>query len=196
MVRRIGGIDYSLTCPAVCIYTGEKENFNFESCMVFFLANQKKYEDFQYKNIEGSLQIKNYSIAEERYDFISDWAMDILISNDITDVAIEDYSYGSQGKVFHIAENTGLLKWKIWQAEIEYKLLAPTVIKKFATGKGNAKKENMYESFLQETSRNLHDELGILAKFRIAGKSAKIGNPMSDIVDSYYICKMMLDSQE
>ena len=108
--------------------------------MVFFLANQKKYEDFQYKNIEGSLQIKNYSIAEERYDFISDWAMDILISNDITDVAIEDYSYGSQGKVFHIAENTGLLKWKIWQAEIEYKLLAPTVIKKFATGKGNAKK--------------------------------------------------------
>jgi Holliday junction resolvasome RuvABC endonuclease subunit len=184
MVRRIGGIDYSLTCPAVCIYTGEKENFNFEDCKIFFLATQKKYEDFQYKNIEGSLQIKNYSIAEERYDFISDWTLDILISNDITEVAIEDYSYGSQGKVFHIAENTGLMKWKVWQAEINYKLLPPTVIKKFATGKGNANKEKMYESFLQETSRNLQEELVI--------KSTKIGNPVSDIVDSYYICKMAL----
>ena len=184
MVRRIGGIDYSLTCPAVCIYTGEKEDFRFANCKVFFLATQKKYEDFQYKNLEGSLQIKKYSIAEERYDFISDWAMDILISNEIENVALEDYSYGSQGKVFHIAENTGLLKWKIWQSEIEYKLLAPTVIKKFATGKGNANKEKMYESFLQETSRNLQEEFVI--------KSEKIGNPTSDIVDSYYICKMAL----
>jgi Holliday junction resolvasome RuvABC endonuclease subunit len=110
--------------------------------------------------------------------------LDILISNDITEVAIEDYSYGSQGKVFHIAENTGLMKWKVWQAEINYKLLPPTVIKKFATGKGNANKEKMYESFLQETSRNLQEELVI--------KSTKIGNPVSDIVDSYYICKMAL----
>ena len=55
-------------------------------------------------------------------------------------------------------------------------------------GKGNANKELMYESFLKETSRNLQEELVV--------KSEKIGNPTSDIVDSYYICKMMLDSQE
>ena len=125
-----------------------------------------------------------WETPEERYDFISDWALDILISNGIELVAIEDYSYGSKGKVFHIAENTGLLKWKIWNADIEYKLIAPTEIKKFATGKGNANKEKMYESFLQETSRNLQEELVI--------KSEKIGNPTSDIVDSYYICKMAL----
>jgi Holliday junction resolvasome RuvABC endonuclease subunit len=185
MVRRVGGIDYSLTCPAVCIYEGEKEDFDFENCQLFFLANQKKYEDFQYKNIEGSQQIKKYELPEERYDFISDWAMDILISHNIEDIAIEDYSYGSQGKVFHIAENTGLLKWKMWNADMNYSLLAPTVIKKFATGKGNANKEKMYESFLIETSRNLNEELEI--------KSEKIGNPVSDIVDSFYICKMALD---
>ena len=154
--------------------------------MSTFLSRQpKKYEDFQYKNIEGSQQIKKYELPEERYDFISDWAMDILISHNIEDIAIEDYSYGSQGKVFHIAENTGLLKWKMWNADMNYNLLAPTVIKKFATGKGNANKEKMYESFLIETSRNLNEELEI--------KSEKIGNPVSDIVDSFYICKMALD---
>ena len=67
-------------------------------------------------------------------------------------------------------------------------LIAPTAIKKFATGKGNANKELMYESFLKETSRNLQEELVV--------KSEKIGNPTSDIVDSYYICKIMLESQE
>jgi len=183
--RRIGGIDYSLSCPAVTIYTGEKENFSFDNCQSFFLSGVKKYEDYQYKNIEGSPQFKLWETPEERYDFISDWALDILITHKIELVAIEDYSYGSKGKVFHIAENTGLLKYKIWQAEIKMHLVAPTVIKKFATGKGNANKESMYESFLQETSRNLQEELVV--------KSEKIGNPTSDIVDSYYICKMALE---
>jgi Holliday junction resolvasome RuvABC endonuclease subunit len=73
----------------------------------------------------------------------------------------------------------------MWNADMNYSLLAPTVIKKFATGKGNANKEKMYESFLIETSRNLNEELEI--------KSEKIGNPVSDIVDSFYICKMALD---
>jgi|TARA_B110000211_G_scaffold60014_1_gene67573 Holliday junction resolvasome RuvABC endonuclease subunit len=186
--RRIGGIDYSLLCPAVTIYTGEKENFSFENCKSFFLSGVKKYEDYQYKNIEGSPQFKLWETPEERYDFISDWALDILISNEIENVAIEDYSYGSKGKVFHIAENTGLLKYKIWQADMKMSLIAPKAIKKFATGNGNANKELMYESFLKETSRNLQEELVV--------KSEKIGNPTSDIVDSYYICKMMLDSQE
>ena len=166
------------------IYTGKKEDFNFDRCKLFFLANQKKYEYFQYKNIEGSQQIQNWESAEERYDFISDWALDIFIHNEIEEVILEDYSYGSKGKVFHIAENTGILKWKMWNSELKYHVIAPTVIKKFATGKGNANKEKMYESFLQETSRNLQEELVI--------KSENIGNPTSDIVDSYYICKMAL----
>ena len=185
MVRRIGGVDYSLTCPSVCIYTGNEKNFNFETCKIFFLANQKKYENFQYENIEGSQQIQNWKTSEERYDFISDWALDIFIYHKIEEILLEDYSYGSKGKIFHIAENTGILKWKLWDAGFKYHMIAPTVIKKFATGKGNANKQKMYESFLQETSRNLQEELVI--------KSEKIGNPTSDIVDSYFICKLLLD---
>jgi Holliday junction resolvasome RuvABC endonuclease subunit len=186
MVQRFGGIDYSLTSPSICIYEGEVNEFDFNKCKIYFLSNTKKFSTYNYKNIDGQENLSNFSSPEERYDFISDWAMDIIISHEVEKVAIEDYSYGSTGKVFHIAENAGLLKWKLWQSEIEYVLVAPTHIKKFATGKGNAKKEMMYESFLTETQRNLQLELEI--------KSEKIGNPVSDIVDSYYICKYLLDN--
>ena len=77
------------------------------------------------------------------------------------------------------------MKWKLWQAELNYELISPSSIKKFASGKGNANKELMFSSFLEETSINLQEELQI--------KSQKIGNPVSDIVDSYYICKYLLD---
>lgn len=186
MVRRFGGIDYSLTSPSICIYEGKVNEFDFDKCKIYFLSNTKKFSTYNYKNIDGQENLSNFSSPEERYDFISDWAMDIIISHEVEKVAIEDYSYGSTGKVFHIAENAGLLKWKLWQSEIEYVLVAPTHIKKFATGKGNAKKEMMYENFLTETQRNLQLELEI--------KSEKIGNPVSDIVDSYYICKYLLDN--
>ena len=183
---RIGGIDYSLTSPSVCVYNGDKDNFTFDRCKIFYLSSVKKFSEIVNNNLEGQATLKEYACPEERYDYISDWALDILISYDIQHVAVEDYSYGSTGKVFHIAENTGLLKWKLWQSEINYMVVPPTVIKKFASGKGNANKEKMYESFLFETKRKLQDEFNI--------KSEKIGNPVSDIVDSYYICKYALDN--
>jgi Holliday junction resolvasome RuvABC endonuclease subunit len=182
--RSIAGIDYSLTSPAVCVYTGDVEDFSYELCNVFFLSNTKRYSDFCKKNIDGRGNLTEWETPEERYDFISDWALDIILSNDVREVAIEDYSYGSTGKVFHIAEYCGLLKWKLWQAEIPYTLLSPSAIKKFATGKGNANKEGMYSSFCEESEYNLQEELLI--------KTTKVGNPTSDIVDAYYICKMAL----
>ena len=59
----------------------------------------------------------------------------------------------------------------------------PTVIKKFATGKGNANKEQMYEAFVDEllTPTDL--------KERLTPKAKKVINPISDIVDSYFIAK-------
>jgi hypothetical protein len=46
----------------------------------------------------------------------------------------------------------------------------------------------MYESFISDGGRNLQDEFEI--------KSEKVGNPVSDIVDSFYICKFILDNTE
>lgn len=58
--------------------------------------------------------------------------------------------------------------------------VTPTVIKKFATGKGNADKERMQEVFEAENSIRLKAELNM---------TEKQWNPSSDIIDAYWICK-------
>ena len=81
----------------------------------------------------------------------------------------------------NIGENTGILKKQLKEAGFKYVTIPPTVIKKHATGKGNANKELMYETFLSESHVDL--------KSQLSPKSTKISNPVSDIVDSFYICK-------
>ena len=96
-------------------------------------------------------------------------------------VALEDYAYGAKGRVFHIAENTGILKYKLWQNSIPLDVVQPTKVKKFGTGKGNAGKPEMFQAFVEET--------GVDLRFHMNDTKKDIGNPISDIVDAYYICK-------
>ena len=92
---------------------------------------------------------------------------------------------GSRGKVFNIAENTGVLKYKIYNLGIPLEIVPPTTVKKFATGKGNSDKDQMHQAFMQDT--------GIDLKYKITPDKTKVSNPVSDIVDSYYICKFLYD---
>jgi hypothetical protein len=61
-----------------------------------------------------------------------------------------------------------------------YNTVVPSVVKKGATGKGNADKVMMYESFVKETKIDLKKLFN----------TEKVGNPISDIVDSYYVKKV------
>ncbi len=75
----------------------------------------------------------------------------------------------------------------MWKNKLPFTTFPPTVIKKYATGKGNANKDLMYDSFIGEllTPPNLKD--------LITPKSKKIISPVSDIVDSYFIAKCGID---
>ena len=53
------------------------------------------------------------------------------------------------------------------------------VIKKLATGKGNADKEKMYDKFYEETGVNMMEALD----------QTTLNNPVTDIVDSFYIAR-------
>ena len=86
---------------------------------------------------------------------------------------MEDYAYAATGRVFHIAENAGILKYKL--KNFKTQTIPPTVIKKFATGKGNASKEDMLDAWKKEDGT-----------FELIQET---GNPASDIIDSYFICK-------
>jgi Holliday junction resolvasome RuvABC endonuclease subunit len=103
-------------------------------------------------------------------------------------VAIEGYSFGSTGmRLFQIAENTGLLKNMLWLRGVDFKIVAPTTVKKIATGKGNSQKQVVYDSFCTETGLNLHDIFGF--------KSNKAVNPISDIADGYWLARWRMENQ-
>ena len=177
----IAGIDYSLRSPCVCVFTGtKKESFIFDRCTFHFLTDTKKYATFFLKNIYGE-RFQDWNLDFQRYKSIADWSMDQMMGCE--QIAIEGYSMGSKGKVFHIAENTGVLKYKIYNAGIPLEVIPPTVVKKFATGKGNADKGMMHNFFMAETKLNLRKS--------ITPDKKKVGNPVTDIVDSYYICKYL-----
>lgn len=170
------GIDYSLTCPAMCIM----EKADIKSVKFYYLTNVKKDTGvFAGGRIVGELH-KEYTSEEERYDDIAEFFLHKIPTHESPQVFIEDYSFGSKGRVFHLAENCGLLKHKLWEVGYRYYTVAPTVIKKDATGKGNADKEAMYEAFIQETTLDIR---------KLLFPDKKLGSPTTDIVDSYYVAK-------
>ena len=186
------GIDYSLSSPGICVNTSEGE-FKYEDCTFYFLTNTKKYDaTFCRPYVTNVKYIGTahtpYTSEPERYSQIADWAINIIKSyGDATTgvngikptIQIEDYSYGSTGRVFHIAENLGLLKYKLkMECGWDYTLLPPSVIKKFATDKGNANKDLMLDAFEKDTGTNLAQVFDTTSK-----------SPVSDVADAYFICK-------
>ena len=169
------GIDYSLTSPAICICRGA---FKFDNCKIYYLTNVKKYEgDYYNGKINGRLHLP-YTTETQRHDQISDWALSV-IGTTIHNIFIEGYSFGSKGLVFNLAENMGTLKHKLYKLNKRFDSIVPGQVKKNATGKGNADKLKMYEQFVKDTKIDLMKEFD----------QSKLNNPVTDIVDSYYVAK-------
>jgi len=186
--KKIAGIDYSLTSPAVCVYTEEEDGgfYNFDCCVLHYLSNNERQQQLSSRSGVSNIIAERYpewNCEEERHEKLASWAYRIV--QGCVEVYLEGYAFATaaQAGVRSIAENTGLLKHKMWKNKILFKSYPPTVIKKFATGKGNANKDLMYEAFVGEllTPTDL--------KERLTPKASKITNPVSDIVDSYFIAK-------
>lgn len=175
-MRCVAGIDFSLSCPAMCVHVGD--TWDVSTCKFFYLYSVKKW--IRQNNNLLSQDFAPYFTIEERLDSISSWFVEQLNQFDAPEVFIENYSYTSHSSSTHIlAEGCGLLKHKIWQSKFKLQLLPVTAIKKFATGKGNATKEGMFRSFINEGS--WLDK----AMECPPGKS-----PLADLVDAYFIAKM------
>lgn len=180
----IAGIDYSLCGPAICLFHASPSGkFDYSGCSFYFLSNNKKQSKIRTLNIFGE-ELSDWENDQHRYETIADWAIDIVMG--CSHVALEGYAYSASGRVFHIAENTGILKYKLYQLSVPVSVIPPTEVKKYATGKGNADKNSMYAAWLKETGVNLK---GLLTPNRQESVS-----PVSDIIDSYYICKKMYES--
>ncbi|QOI69153.1 putative RuvC [Pelagibacter phage Mosig EXVC030M] len=175
VTKTIVGIDYSLTSPAICINID-----NADVLMFYYLTNKKKYIGKMSEDIIG-YEHKEYDTPIRRFTYISDFIFDHISGLINPIIFIEGYSFGSKGQgIFQIAENCGILKYRLQEAEIPYETVVPSVVKKGATGKGNADKDMMYESFNKETNIDLKKVFD----------TEKVGNPLSDIADSYFIQKV------
>lgn len=177
------GIDYSLTSPAICVHEGDE--WDYKNCQFYYMVKRDKllHPEKQF----NAYLYPSYDRDEERFAKLSNWSIGIIEKHNVTHVNIEGYAFGAVGRVFQIAENAGLLKYAVYKKGLESHVHAPTVIKKFATGKGNAKKENMYDAFFSETGVDIREKIGII--------SVKQWNPVSDIVDAYYIAKYGFETE-
>lgn len=182
----IVGIDYSLTCPCVCV----SNNKSFEDSYFHFLTDTKKHTGQYLENILGDLH-DEYLTDQQRYENIASWVLNIvdpLPKSNVT-ILIEDYAFAAKGRVFNLAENCGLLKYLLYKREYNFHTVAPSVIKKHATGKGNANKELMYAAFEDLTGVDLIGAYG-------AAKGGKVNSPITDIIDSFYLTQWMWDNQK
>jgi len=179
VTKTIIGIDYSLTSPAICI------NINGDDILMFYyLTNKKKYIGQMSEDIIG-YEHKEWTDPIQRFKYISDFALDIISPLISPQIFIEGYSFGSKGQgLFQIAENCGILKYRLQEQNLPYQTVVPSVVKKGATGKGNADKDMMYEAFVKETNIDLKKVFD----------TDKVGNPVSDIADSYFIQKVGYDN--
>ena len=152
--------------------------------MFFYLTNKKKWIGQQSEDIIG-YEHKEWTDPIQRFKNISDFVIDILFQTYNPKIFIEGYSFGSKGQgLFQIAENCGILKYRLQEENLPYNTVVPSVVKKGATGKGNADKDMMYEAFVKETKIDLKKLFD----------TEKVGNPISDIVDSYFIQKVGNDN--
>lgn len=184
------GIDYSYTSPALCVWDSSKP-FKFENFAFYNYYTVKKYEGThgKHKNISIMMQEK-FENNEERFARINRWAKAIMITHGVTDAMLEGYAMGSNtGLVFQIAENTSLLKQTMSQLAVRFESIPPTQVKKEYTGKGNAKKDLMIDTFNNEFQVKIGNIIG-------ADPAKPYMKPGDDIVDAYAIMKSHPDIQE
>ena len=203
MTDTLVGIDYSISSPAVTVYkkdnsTGEKWSVN--NCdFYFFLPEKNKNHSIITKMDSSSslccsphfypLMYPDLITGFDRYIYLADWVVRCLSHYKITGIALEGYAYASRASsVFPLAENVGILKYKLKkEMGIEPEIIPPSKVKKFASGRGNANKEVLNECFKEET--------GIDIKQNLLEQSSKSYTPSSDIIDSYYIAKWLFFSK-
>ena len=185
-MKKLAGIDYSLTSPAICVWkeTNDNRQFNFNMCTIHYLETAQRLRratEHEILNLCPEVY-PEWDTEEQRHDLLSEWAMKCVKG---CYVFIEGYAFATSGKSYvrSVAENSGLLKHKMYKANQTFTSIPPTVIKKYATDKGNANKELMYDAFSKQCVAPID-----LQK-TLRPKSTKLTNPTTDIVDSYWICK-------
>jgi hypothetical protein len=176
----VTAIDYSVNCPSIC-------NLNTDTEESFWAVNYRKFDGNDYPNIDPAVKFTRSKTEDSMKRFIElrIWAIDWLLFIIPDIILIEDYSFNAKGNITQLAENTGILKAALQDnfPTVPVHLVAPTKIKKFATSKGTATKDQMWEAFIKlyptraEWATKCHP------------KAKTVGSPCNDIADSFFLAQ-------
>lgn len=172
------GVDLSITSPGISCLDSDGEIL-----WMNFFASKPKWEG-KLDNLITGIPYPEYTCDSERHHKIGSIIVDLIekeqLNGNQVKVCLEGYSYGSTAsRLFQIAENGGHFKFLCWQKNIDVLIVAPSAIKKFGTGRGNANKELVYQSFVAKYGIKLHQIFGL--------KTDKAISPISDIADSVFM---------
>jgi Holliday junction resolvasome RuvABC endonuclease subunit len=174
------GIDPSINCTGVCVYDDVNDTHKY---YMIVGKTTKKMETFQHDHIDilnyhkletnkGEYQDKEFNKSTNIYRICS-LIEHILNVFDPDLVQMEGVSYGSLGSAA-LVDLAGLnfaIRMVLMEKNLEFNILAPTSVKKFAVGNGSAEKDVMIASW-KKLDRNITNITDI---------------KVDDLADSYFI---------
>lgn len=190
------GIDFSMTSTAICVEIDGKDHFySFVSgvpdkrvqCICENGIEVVKLDKLPTEKDSSSLEIEKVRRANAISDSITKTLKDMNVEFDI--LALENFSYGGTGRgILDLAGFQYVLRANLFNNGIakQYMFHTPASVKKFAI-KGNAKKNEIIQSYIDQSPDN---NLTKLIKNQDCGLLSKQGNwqkPIDDLVDSYFI---------
>ena len=174
------GIDPSINCTGICIYDDKLNNHTY-----YMIVSKctKKMREFRNEHIniieynkresnKGDYHIKEYNKSLNIYD-ICCIIRDLITLYNPDIVQMEGVSYGSRGSAA-LVDLAGLnfaIRMTLSGKDIQYNILAPTSIKKFAVGNGSAEKDVMIASW-----KKLDKNIACISEIKL-----------DDLADSYFI---------
>lgn len=176
------GIDFSINSTTLCI-NDDKNNYYYYNVVPKYLKAHKLLKESHLINIYEYEKIDNTILSAIN---LSNTIISILELNinKIKKINIEDFSFGSKGRsILDIAQYRGVLLYKLYEI-IDYNkidLISPSTVKKSYL-KGNSKKEELIEKFLEEEKQNQEN----LVKF-INENNLKDKKPIDDVVDAFLL---------
>lgn len=138
---RVMGIDPSTKTGVAVVDSGKKVVFTTE---------------VEFKKMTGFERVS--SLAGRMIELKEEYKPDLIV--------IEDMFVGHASSAITIIQIGSILRYFLWQEGVPYLDVGPTVLKKFVSGKGNSKKEEMMMHVLKKwnftsPTNNIADAVGL-----------------------------------
>lgn len=185
----VAGVDYSMSSPSICVYDTESGDLSHQNCFYFYkqvvpsIKEMNRICQLDLVNIFPGYQSK-FEDEFTKVFCLADWGYSIIREMKVELVALEGYAFGASGRVFNIAEATGLFKMFLRLNKIPLLTFAPSQIKKVFSGKGNSNKNAMIKFYNDKYSVNMWDIFGV---------EEKDETPIADLIDSHAILYTYLE---